>query len=775
MKTAQKITAIFLLFLYVVIAKAEETETNFVFLPAFENLQGETDKNWKSGIQAQNAGELNVTIGLIAYDSAGEPRVCDSATALTPPGQSVNFLTWIHCAPHPFPLVSGVLNAAGQTMTSIVTVTNSIPTSNNDDTAFAGATYRGMSEDMVSTMLFFPLVKHNHNGRTTLFSVQNSSGTATEITAEFKVNGQEFSRSYTDIPPFTSIIISPADASVPAGRGQVGSLIVTGTQPLAGASLELEITTPQAENLQASTAFVSADFDKTLYCPLIRNGHTSKKLTTGVQVQNVSTTTQTVTYTYTPVGGGAQVISSKSIEPGASATYYAPDEGIPEGSLGAVILEGSDDIAAVVNEKGVMPDGREIQTTYACFGKMATTKKIMIPLYKEFYNGNTSGIQVQNVSGDGSTAKIALEYYPSGPDSNSGYAMFSHKAPVLDGASITFWGVSILNEGSDLYTIGGDPDSLLGTYGSVVIQSDQPIVAIANESTYGLFGDASNHDSKNYEGFNLPVDNGQDYPEQLVFVSDRDGNSEIYVMQSDGSNQVRLTRNTAEDYAPAYSSDGNKLVFNSDIDGDMELYIMNHDGSNVTKLTDNEKFDCCASWSPSNLQLVYNANGVNGPQDIFLIDADGTGIKNLTNHPGEDWAPVWSPDGTKIAFYSSRSGQTEIYVMNLDGSELHNLTKHPADDWKPEWSPDGKQIAFVSNRDGNSEIYIMNADGSDQQNLTNHPQEDNSPGWSPDGLKISFTTDRDGLEEIYIMDADGSNQTRVTNNEFTDSGSSWRP
>ncbi len=473
---------------------AHDRGKDYNYLPAVEIAPG---VGWKVGIQVQNGGGSAAPIALTAYDAVGKSLSC--GTVDTPPGHSANFLSYRECAlPHP-PLGSGVLSADGQPLSSIVML------SNNDfqGSGFAGASYTGTSEEVTSTRLFFPLVKQDHNSRTTAFSVQNVSDKSNDISAVFRVNGQEYTRQYKNIPAFTSIIITPADASVPGGFGQVGSLTVTGTQALAGGSLEHNQDVAMAENLQASTAFVADDSDRTLFCPLVRNGHTSKGLTSGVQVQNINFVTNNVKFIYTSVDGGTRVTRSKTIAPGASATFYAPSEGVPDGSLGSVTLEGDNDIVAVVNERGVLTNGRAILTTYACFGVQSTTDSILIPLYKEFYKGNTTGIQIQNVSGDGQSATVTLEYQVSGPGSSSGQATFSHKTPVVDGASITFWGVSDLNEHSDLFATGGDPSSLMGTYGSVVIKSDQPVVAIVNEATYGLNGTASNQDSKNYEGFNV--------------------------------------------------------------------------------------------------------------------------------------------------------------------------------------------------------------------------------------------------------------------------------
>src|SRR5215203_1605780 len=67
---------------------------------------------------------------------------------------------------------------------------------------------------------------------------------------------------------------------------------------------------------------------------------------------------------------------------------------------------------------------------------------------------------------------------------------------------------------------------------------------------------------------------------KIAFSSSRDGNAEIYVMNSDGSNQINLTNNSADDSGPSFSSDGTKIAFNSNRDGNYEIYVMNSDGSN---------------------------------------------------------------------------------------------------------------------------------------------------------------------------------------------------
>ena len=258
----------------------------------------------------------------------------------------------------------------------------------------------------------------------------------------------------------------------------------------------------------------------------------------------------------------------------------------------------------------------------------------------------------------------------------------------------------------------------------------------------------------------------------IAFVSNRDGNNEIYAMNSDGSNQTRLTNNSARDSRPSWSPDGRRIAFDSNRSGNYGIYAMNADGSGVTRLTDNSADDWGPSWSPDGRRIAF-ASDRGGNYDIYAMNADGSGVTRLTNRPNNnDYRPRWSPDGGKIAFYSYYGdNNSEIVVMNANGSGVARLMNNPARAWGPSWSPDGRRIAFSSNRSGNREIYAMNADGSNVARLTNNSAFDHGPSWSPDGRRIAFSSDR----EIYAMDADGSNVTRLTNNSVVDLSPSWGP
>ena len=261
---------------------------------------------------------------------------------------------------------------------------------------------------------------------------------------------------------------------------------------------------------------------------------------------------------------------------------------------------------------------------------------------------------------------------------------------------------------------------------------------------------------------------------RIAFSSDRDGNDEIYVMDTNASGLTRLTVNEASDTSPVFSPDGSKIAFTSDRDGARDIFVMDsRNGSNQSNLTGNADHDHKPSWSPDGEKITFNSHreGFN----VFVMNADGSGQTRLTMGVGmENQDASWSPDGSRIVFYTYR-GNGDIFLMNADGSNETRLTKSTDDDLTPSWSPDGTRIAFTSYRDGNPEIYVINVDGSGATRLTHDVGADWSPSWSPDGAWIAFDSERDGNREIYVINANGYGFTRLTDNPARDASPSWAP
>jgi Tol biopolymer transport system component len=168
-------------------------------------------------------------------------------------------------------------------------------------------------------------------------------------------------------------------------------------------------------------------------------------------------------------------------------------------------------------------------------------------------------------------------------------------------------------------------------------------------------------------------------------------------MNADGTGQNRLTRVTTGDACgPVWSHDGKKIAFYAfsmpHPSRNPAIWVMDSDGTNQKRLTEH---GLSPTWSPDNRRIAFASNRA-GKFQIFAMNSDGTNVRRLTEDKGEDSSPAWAPDGASIVFVSDRESEhTALFLMGADGSDQHRLVFSKRQDFCfPAWSTDGSLIAF---------------------------------------------------------------------------------
>jgi len=154
----------------------------------------------------------------------------------------------------------------------------------------------------------------------------------------------------------------------------------------------------------------------------------------------------------------------------------------------------------------------------------------------------------------------------------------------------------------------------------------------------------------------------------------------------------RIIASTRRDADPQFSLDGRRLAFGSDRSGIRQIWVSDSDGSNQMQLTSfSSGFANAPRWSPDGQRIVFAAI-VNNNRDIYVVSVEGGAPRRLTSDPSEEGRPSWSRDGRWIYFYSSRSGHPEIWKMPAEGGNAVQVTTEGGHESFE--SPDGKLLYY---------------------------------------------------------------------------------
>ncbi len=242
----------------------------------------------------------------------------------------------------------------------------------------------------------------------------------------------------------------------------------------------------------------------------------------------------------------------------------------------------------------------------------------------------------------------------------------------------------------------------------------------------------------------------------FAFVSNRDGNSEIYIKTFNVAQARRLTNHPESNAAPAWSPDGNWIAFVAGRTGESHIYKIDINGKNLQRLTNQGKHNPDPDWSPDGQSIAFESI-VNGRFGIYVMDADGKNIRQIIDQQhvgGVPSHPAWSPDGKQIACQVANIDGSGIYIMDTDGQNPRRVSPLGTWNYNPTWSLDGKWIAYdafdgganpLQNLNGGNvgrHIFIVSVEGGEPRQITQHPGLHYSPAWVPESFfSVSPTVD----------------------------------
>ena len=261
---------------------------------------------------------------------------------------------------------------------------------------------------------------------------------------------------------------------------------------------------------------------------------------------------------------------------------------------------------------------------------------------------------------------------------------------------------------------------------------------------------------------------------RIVFVSDRTGSKEIWVMNWDGTDQRQLTNYHSITSFPSASPDGRIVAFTTWAGAGypaIQMFSLDS-GRKLPFYNQRASMNAFVTFTPDSRRIIFSSTLAGGSAQLYMANVDGSGLQRLTASGVIEVEPKINPKtGADMVDVSGRSGLPQIYHMSLQGTDVQRISAGTGEATNPNWSPDGEHIAFAWTKGfepGNYNIFLMDVATQQTTQLTANEGRNENPSFAPDSAHIVYASKRGGRSQIWQMNADGTGKHQLTqagNNE----------
>lgn len=217
----------------------------------------------------------------------------------------------------------------------------------------------------------------------------------------------------------------------------------------------------------------------------------------------------------------------------------------------------------------------------------------------------------------------------------------------------------------------------------------------------------------------------------LLFTSYLGGSTDLYRARLQGGKAQVLSSQPGLNAGAAVAPDGKRVALTLSRDGNSEVYLMGSDGKQLRRLTHEPwAIDSSPSWSPDGKQLAFVSDRQGTPQ-IWVMNADGASQRRLTYQGNYNQTPAWSPRGDRIAFTARDERNVfDLFIVEVGSGRIIRVTQDQGNNEEPTWAPNGRMLAFISDRQGDKAIFVSDAEGKNQQRVSRGRAPCYTPAWS---------------------------------------------